>query len=160
MVENERDLDGEPASRLGEESSGQNLGRRAFARQLAMCLGLFAVAPLVSSCSSSSPDEEPVEEVVPEVMTKKFKVTVSNWKFEPANIHVNKGDMVELHITNTEGVHIFYLPDYDIRVDLASKGRTVVKFEADKIGTFAFNCDFICGPGHNAMKGTLVVSEV
>lgn len=57
-------------------------------------------------------------------------------------------------------IHGFRLEAFGIEVDMpldAPDDIVVVKFIADKTGTFTFRCSNDCGPGHDQMKGTLIV---
>jgi cytochrome c oxidase subunit 2 len=81
-------------------------------------------------------------------------VTATNFKFEPAEIHVKKGDKVTLKLANTQGMHGIAVPD--LKVDLKKDGDTST-FTADKTGTFDFQCSVMCGAGHANMKGKIVV---
>jgi cytochrome c oxidase subunit II len=85
--------------------------------------------------------------------TKEIKVTAKNFEFEPAEVHVNKGDKVKIIFENKEGAHGFSIPDY--KVDLKLPGNA--EFVADRSGTFPFACSVICGVGHAKMAGKLVV---
>lgn len=57
-------------------------------------------------------------------------------------------------------VHGFRLEAFGIEVDMpldVPDDIVIVKFVADKTGTFTFRCSNDCGPGHDDMKGTLIV---
>ncbi|MFQ5884368.1 MAG: hypothetical protein ACE5IO_04635 [Thermoplasmata archaeon] len=57
-------------------------------------------------------------------------------------------------------IHGFRLEAFGIEVDMpldVPDNVVVVKFVADKTGTFTFRCSNDCGPGHEDMKGTLIV---
>ena len=89
---------------------------------------------------------------------------VSFWKHkgQPMDkpvIEVSKGDMVVLKITSSDVVHGFSLKDFGIYLtEGIQPGKTTyVKFVADKVGTFTFSCNAICGDSHQNMQGLLVV---
>jgi cytochrome c oxidase subunit 2 len=81
-------------------------------------------------------------------------VTATNFKFEPAEIHVKKGDKVTLKLANKQGMHGLAVPE--LKVDLKKDGDTAT-FTADKTGAFDFQCSVMCGAGHTDMKGKIVV---
>jgi heme/copper-type cytochrome/quinol oxidase subunit 2 len=60
---------------------------------------------------------------------------------------VKKGDLVVLKITSSDVVHGFSLKDFGIFLgDGIRPGKMVLaSFEADKVGTFTFSCNIICG---------------
>jgi heme/copper-type cytochrome/quinol oxidase subunit 2 len=74
-------------------------------------------------------------------------------------IEVSKGDLVVLKLTSSDVVHGFSLKDFGVYLtEGIQPGKTTyVKFIADKIGTFTFSCNAICGDSHQNMQGVLVV---
>jgi heme/copper-type cytochrome/quinol oxidase subunit 2 len=74
-------------------------------------------------------------------------------------IKVSKGDRVVLKLKSSDVIHGFSLKDFGIFItDGIQPGRvTLVSFTADKIGTFTFSCNAICGNNHQNMQGTLIV---
>ncbi len=88
---------------------------------------------------------------------KEFNVTAKRFEFNPAEITVNKGDMVRLRLTSLDAVHGFALGAYDINQRIEPGKTTVIEFNATKEGTFPFICNVYCGAGHPGMKGILIV---
>ncbi len=74
-------------------------------------------------------------------------------------IEVRQGDRVVLKLKSSDVVHGFSLKDAGIIItDGIQPGKVVlVSFIADKVGTFTFSCNAICGDNHENMQGTLVV---
>ncbi len=74
-------------------------------------------------------------------------------------IEVKKGDQVVFKLTSSDVVHGFSLKDFGISLtDGIHPGKPIfVTFTADKVGTFTFSCNAICGDMHENMQGTLVV---
>jgi heme/copper-type cytochrome/quinol oxidase subunit 2 len=74
-------------------------------------------------------------------------------------IQVYKGDRVVLKLKSSDVVHGFSLKDSGIIItDGIHPGKVVlVSFIADKVGTFTFSCNAICGNNHEKMQGTLIV---
>ncbi len=88
---------------------------------------------------------------------KEFIITAKQWSFSPATIKVKKGDKVVLKVTSTDVSHGLNLPAFSINETLEPGVTKTVEFVADKVGTFTFSCSVMCGTGHKAMTGTLVV---
>lgn len=91
---------------------------------------------------------------------------VLKFSLEPAKmghpvLHVRKGQKVILKLTSSDVVHGFSLKDFGVFVDQGIQpGKpTTVSFVADKVGTFKFVCNSICGDHHEQMYGTIVVSD-
>lgn len=75
-------------------------------------------------------------------------------------IEVSKGDLVVLKLTSSDVVHGFSLKDFGVFItEGIQPGKvTLVSFRADKVGSFTFSCNAICGDNHKNMQGILVVS--
>jgi heme/copper-type cytochrome/quinol oxidase subunit 2 len=83
----------------------------------------------------------------------------SHTPVEKPVIEVHKGDRVVLKLKSSDVIHGFSLKDAGIIItDGIHPGKVVlVSFIADKIGTFTFSCNAICGKNHENMQGTLMV---
>jgi heme/copper-type cytochrome/quinol oxidase subunit 2 len=75
-------------------------------------------------------------------------------------IKVKKGDLVVFKLASSDVVHGFSLKDFGVYLkDGIQPGKVVyVSFKADRVGTFTFSCNAICGDMHQNMQGTLIVS--
>ena len=89
---------------------------------------------------------------------------ISFWKrkgqpIDKPVITVSKGDLVVLKLTSSDVVHGFSLKDFGVYLtEGIQPGKTTyVKFTADRVGTFTFSCNAICGDSHQNMQGLLVV---
>ncbi len=88
-----------------------------------------------------------------------ISLSQKNGPIERPVIEVSKGDLVVLKLKSSDVVHGFSLKDFGVFVtDGIQPGKvTLVSFRADKVGTFTFSCNAICGDNHENMQGTLVV---
>ena len=89
---------------------------------------------------------------------------LSFWKqkgepIEKPLIEVSQGDVVVFKLASSDVVHGFSLKDFEVFLtDGIEPGKaTYVSFTADKVGTFTFSCNAICGDMHQNMQGTLIV---
>jgi len=90
-------------------------------------------------------------------------------RWEPGVIVVNKGDTVNLAVSNPRGsAHSFILPDFGVATTrLEPRGGTAqVSFVADKAGVFQFACGLSpdealgnCDPDHLSQVGYLIVLD-
>ena len=73
-------------------------------------------------------------------------------------ITVNKGDLVRIKITVTNGTHDFKSDEFNVYADTQLNQEITVEFVADKAGEFIYYCT---KPGHRALGhwGTLKVIE-
>ena len=88
-----------------------------------------------------------------------IQVTLRKYEFSPGTLRVRKGEQVKLVLAATDHDHEFKLDDFNVNQKIPKGTTVVVEFTADKAGTFQFRCSSVCGLGHRAMKGTLVVEE-
>ena len=89
---------------------------------------------------------------------------VSFWKqkgqpIEKPLIEVSQGDVVVFKLASSDVVHGFSLKDFGVYLTegIEAGKVTYVSFTADKVGTFTFSCNAICGDMHQNMQGTLIV---
>jgi heme/copper-type cytochrome/quinol oxidase subunit 2 len=75
-------------------------------------------------------------------------------------IEVKKGDLVVFKLASSDVVHGFSLKDFGVYLTEGIQPGKVIylSFKADRVGTFTFSCNAICGDMHQNMQGTLVVS--
>ena len=90
---------------------------------------------------------------------KVIKVSAERFAFTPSEIVVEKGTIVEFHLTSDDTDHGFRIvgTDVDAEIPKRRRGETVVKYVADTEGSFVIECSRPCGAGHTAMRATLIV---
>ena len=91
-----------------------------------------------------------------------YEVFSSGFSKEPIEkpvLEVNIGDRVVLKLKSSDVVHGFSLKDFGVFINEGIQPGKValVSFTADKVGTFTFSCNAICGDNHQNMQGTLIV---
>ena len=104
---------------------------------------LLLLLPLLVACN-----KEP--DVKIDVVMKKYTIT-------PAEIHVKKGQTVQLTVSTADVQHGFSVPDLGIKEPIQKGKPAVIVFQARQVGTFRVACSIICGPGHDDMEGKIVV---
>jgi cytochrome c oxidase subunit II len=85
--------------------------------------------------------------------TEQVKITAKNFEFDKKEIHVKKGDKVQITLASADGYHGLEIPDYKVNI----QGNQSAEFIADKAGTFVYHCSVMCGSGHEQMVGKLIV---
>jgi cytochrome c oxidase subunit 2 len=90
---------------------------------------------------------------------KIIRVTAERFAFSPSEITVEKGTVIEFHLTSDDTDHGFRIvgTEVDVQIPKRRRGETVVKYTADTAGRFVIECSRPCGAGHTAMRATLVV---
>jgi cytochrome c oxidase subunit II len=103
-----------------------------------------------------------------------IEISAKKYEFTPNQIHVRKGEHVELRVHSEDATH-------GVKLDIYPEGATdksvpglmfdrpnengkvkkgvdqVVDFVAEEPGTYDFKCAKFCGFGHDKMKGKLIV---
>lgn len=88
---------------------------------------------------------------------KTFNVTGENFKFNPSQITVKKGEKVKINLTSIGGFHDFVIDEFNTRTAQINSGQSsTVEFTANKTGAFEFYCSV---GNHRAMGmvGKLIV---
>ena len=90
---------------------------------------------------------------------KVVKVSAERFAFTPSEIVVERGTVIEFHLTSDDTDHGFHIigTTVDARIPKRRRGETVVTYTADTAGRFIIECTRPCGAGHTAMRATLVV---
>lgn len=90
---------------------------------------------------------------------KVVRVSAERFAFSPSEITVEKGTVIEFHLTSDDTDHGFRIvgTDIDVQIPKRRRGETVVKYTAETAGRFTIECSRPCGAGHTAMRATLVV---
>lgn len=84
-------------------------------------------------------------------------VDARKFEFDPPEIRVKQGQVVELRLIATDRKHGFDLEPFGIRTELLEGAPVTVRFVANQRGEFGFRCNVFCGLGHLGMKGMLIV---
>ena len=103
-----------------------------------------------------------------------IEVSAKKYEFAPAEIHVKKGERVELRVHSVDDTHgikidvypegakdktaqglVFDHPEANGKVE--KKVDQLLDFVAAEPGTYDFKCAKLCGMGHGRMQGKLIV---
>ena len=127
---------------------------------------LLAVALLASGPSASAKataDKQDVKTSGPQAFKpsgpRVVRVSAERFAFTPSEIVVERGTVIEFHLTSDDTDHGFRIVGTDVNAQIPKRrrGETVVKYTADTAGRFVIECSRPCGAGHTAMRATLVV---
>lgn len=90
-----------------------------------------------------------------------IRVSAERFAFTPSEITVEKGTVIEFHLTSEDTDHGFRIVGTDVSVEIPKRrrGETVVKYVADTEGRFVIECSRPCGAGHTSMRALLVVKQ-
>lgn len=126
---------------------------RAFKYSGVFLLSIALVAPRVADARSDAKITKSQDAV------KVIRVTAERFAFTPSEIVVEKGTVIEFHLTSDDTDHGFRIVGTELNAVIPKRrrGETVVKYVADTAGRFVIECTRPCGAGHTAMRATLVV---
>ncbi len=93
----------------------------------------------------------------PAPQERHITVTAHTFEFEPAVLHVNRGDTVVVKLESEDVVHGLYLDGYDVSAQAEPGQPGELRFVAGRTGAFHFRCAVPCGNLHPFMIGKLVV---
>lgn len=152
--------DGVDRPEVGELPAGSGGGRKLF-----VSFGISAVIVLsliVWTYSAllyvdSGPDEADALEV--DVIGEQF-----SWRFVYPNGHTTYNELrvpedrpVRLNVTSSDVFHNLGLPEFNAKTDAIPGQTTTAWFVPDERGTYEAVCYELCGPGHSAMRGDVIV---
>ncbi|CAM4330231.1 heme/copper-type cytochrome/quinol oxidase subunit 2 [Paenibacillus endophyticus] len=90
---------------------------------------------------------QPSEPRIFQLVTGEYSTTTADgkelevYRWDPGSIVVNKGEPVELHITGVNGnSHPFVVEGLGIRGEVSKGKTTIVRFTAEKAGTYPIIC--------------------
>ena len=87
------------------------------------------------------------------------QITAQRYHFHPAEIHVRKGQLVELVFTSLDTDHGILIPHLMKRSIIPPKGKgsLKVRFRAVQPGTWWFESSHPSGAGYSLMRGVVEV---
>jgi len=88
---------------------------------------------------------------------RQIKVVMKKYSFDPPEIRVKSGEVVELEITTVDVQHGFDVPGLGIKEPVQPGQTAHVRFKAQAKGEYKVVCGVICGPHHEEMQGKLIV---
>jgi cytochrome c oxidase subunit 2 len=114
----------------------------------AFCRAVCAAALLAGAARASAAEAPRVVEI-----------TAHRFAFEPAEIHLKKGESATLRVTSKDVTHGLFLRPLGIDADIEPGKTTDIQVQPKEAGTFSAICDHFCGSGHGNMKLTVIVDD-
>ena len=78
---------------------------------------------------------------------------------EDDDLHLPLGVPIKMNLRSIDVLHNFYVPQFRAKMDLVPGMVTYFWLEPTRTGTFDILCAELCGLGHHAMRGTVVVDD-
>ncbi len=76
-----------------------------------------------------------------------------------SELHIPIGKPIKVLLRSIDVLHDFYVPEFRAKMDLVPGAVTYFWFTPIRTGTFDIMCFELCGVGHHAMRGLVVVEE-
>ena len=95
----------------------------------------------------------------PNAERRVIRVRAERFSFTPSEITMTVGETVEFRVKSDDTTHGFHIKgtDTDIAVPKRGQGETTVVFTGAQAGRYEFECNRMCGAGHDFMRGVIVV---
>ncbi len=78
---------------------------------------------------------------------------------DDSEIHIPMGKPIKILLRSIDVLHDFYVPEFRAKMDMVPGAVTYFWFTPIRTGTFDILCFELCGLGHHAMRGQVVVEE-
>lgn len=106
---------------------------------------------LIAGCFLYAAESEKPDRVV--------NITAQRYHFHPAEIHVKKGELVELRFTSLDTDHGVLIPHLMLRSTIPPKGKgaLTVRFRATEVGRWWFESSHPSGANYSLMRGIVDV---
>ncbi|QBQ54842.1 cytochrome c oxidase subunit II [Nitrosococcus wardiae] len=88
-----------------------------------------------------------------------WKVQHPGGKREINELHVPRGDTVQLDMISKDVIHSFFVPAFRIKHDVLPHGSISIWFHPTETGEYYLFCAEYCGTGHSRMVGRIIVME-
>lgn len=95
----------------------------------------------------------------PQAAPRVIEISAERFEFWPSQIVVSQGEEVELRIRSEDTLHGFRLvgSGTNVLIPKRGKGYATTRFTGTQPGRYTFECNRMCGAGHNFMRGELIV---
>lgn len=113
----------------------------------------FQPADINLTSSKTASQKTVAPEIPKEQSIRGINVRAFKFGYEPNVIKVAKGEKIKINIENADVLHGIRIPD------LGLSGNDVLEFTANQAGEFTWYCANMCGEGHRAMQGKLIVED-
>jgi len=88
-----------------------------------------------------------------------IEIDAERFQFWPSRIVVMEGEELELRLRSDDTIHGFRIVGQGTNLEIPKRGHgyAVTRFTASRPGRYTFECNRLCGAGHNFMRGMIVV---
>jgi heme/copper-type cytochrome/quinol oxidase subunit 2 len=86
-------------------------------------------------------------------------INAERFQFWPSQVIVQEGEEVELRVRSDDTIHGFRIVGFGTNLEIPKRGHgyAVTRFTGSRPGRYTFECNRLCGAGHNFMRGVIIV---
>lgn len=116
---------------------------------------MLVVLPLLLMVGEPSRAARATQLAAPRVI----EITAERFQFWPSEVVVREGEEVELRLRSDDTIHGFRIlgSGTNLQVPKRGHGYATARFMGSRPGRFTFECNRLCGAGHDFMRGVIVV---
>ena len=116
---------------------------------------MLVVLPLLLMVGEPSRAARATQLAAPRVI----EITAERFQFWPSEVVVREGEEVELRLRSDDTIHGFRIlgSGTNLQVPKRGHGYATARFMGSRPGRYTFECNRLCGAGHDFMRGVIVV---
>jgi len=120
-----------------------------------MAIRMLIVLPLLLLAGTPSRSAGLAQLASPRVI----EINAERFQFWPSRIVVREGEEVELRLRSDDTLHGFRLVGVGTNLEIPKRGHgyAITRFTGSRPGRYTFECNRLCGAGHNFMRGVIIV---
>ena len=120
-----------------------------------MVIRMLVLVPLLALTTTSPGAAPAAQSQGPRVI----EISAERFEFWPSRIAVAEGEEVELRLRSDDTIHGFRIigTGTNLAIPKRGKGFATARFMGAVPGRYTFECNRMCGAGHNFMRGVLIV---
>jgi heme/copper-type cytochrome/quinol oxidase subunit 2 len=120
-----------------------------------MAIRMLIVLPLLLLAGTPSRSASLAQSAAPRVI----EINAERFQFWPSRIVVTEGEEVELRLRSDDTIHGFRIVGAGTNLEIPKRGHgyAVARFTGSRPGQYTFECNRLCGAGHNFMRGVIIV---
>ena len=88
-----------------------------------------------------------------------IEISAERFQFWPSEVVVGEGEEVELRLRSDDTIHGFRILGSGTNLQIPKRGHgyAMTRFTGSRAGRYTFECNRMCGAGHDFMRGVIVV---
>jgi len=120
-----------------------------------MLIRLLVLAPLFA-LTTTAPGAAPAAQ---SQGVRVIEIAAERFEFWPSQVVVAQGEEVELRLRSFDTIHGFRIigAGTNLVIPKRGKGYATARFTGAAPGRYTFECNRMCGAGHDFMRGELIV---